>query len=478
MNIYEVLFFITLALYILWVLSFVFLEKRKENSLISWLLVFIAFPFFGFLIYLLFGKDMSKKKVFRLYKAEEELMEELKQKSRLRYNEKKEELAETAKESSDIIELTTRMTSSGVYFDNRLEIYTDGFRKFGAFLQDIEEAKEEINIAFFIYERDELGTRVRDALARKAAEGVTVRLLLDDFGSFKVHGGFFKKMKEAGAKVSFSMPISLLNLQINNRNHRKLAIIDRKIAYIGGFNIGDEYLGLNKARGYWRDTHLRLTGSCINDLQVRFLLDWRNAGNEDFQIQADLFREPEVKGDIPIQILSSGPDSKLEEIKLAYLEMINRAREYILLQTPYFVPDEAMFEALRLALIRGVDVRIMIPDKKDHMFVYWATYSFIGDLLPLGLKAYTYERGFLHAKTILVDGEVFSVGSANFDKRSFKLSFECNAFIYSTKIGEEMKRIFMEDMEYCRELTLERYEKRSLAIRIKEPISRIISPIL
>ena len=478
MNIFEILFFITLALYVLWVLSFIFLEKRKENSLISWLLVFIAFPFVGFLIYLLFGKDMSKKRMFRLYKAEEDLMEELKHKSQSLFLANRKMLSKKFGESMDIMELTARLTVTGVHFNNHLEVFTDGRKKFDALMKDMEEAKEEIHILYFIYNVDELGAAIRDLLVRKAREGVTVRVLLDDFGSFKVRGRYFKELREAGGKVSFSMPISLMNLQVNNRNHRKLVIIDRMIAYIGGFNVGDEYLGKNKKRGYWRDTHLKVMGSSIYDMQVRFLLDWRNAGNEDFIIDADLFRKVEDQGEVPMQILSSGPDSKLEEIKLAYLEMINKARKYIFLQTPYFVPDEAMFEAIRLALIRGVDVRIMIPNKKDHMFVYWATYSFIGDLLPLGLKAYTYENGFLHAKTILVDGEIFSVGSANFDKRSFKLSFECNAFIYSRKVGEEMRRIFMNDIMHCKELTLEKYEQRSLMIRIKEPISRIVSPIL
>ena len=478
MDIFRILFIIMLVMYILFVLSFIFLEKRKENSLISWLLVFIVFPFAGFLIYLIFGRDMSKKKVFRLFKTEENLMEEIKQKAEHIYYQKKNNLYKALKESIESMELTSKMSDTGVHFNNKVKIFTDGKEKFEKLIQDIQGADTEIHILYFIYKKDHLGNQIRDLLIKKAKQGVKVRLLLDHFGSFSLGGKYFKELKEAGGKVSFSFPLSLRNFQLNNRNHRKIVIIDRKIAYIGGFNIGDEYLGNNVNTGYWRDTHIRIQGPGIIDLQVRFFLDWRNAGNKDIVIDENVFPENHVRGSVPLQVLSSGPDSQLETIKLAYIEMINNAKEYIYIQTPYFVPDETFVDALRIALLKGVDVRIMIPNKQDHIFVYWATYSYVGDLLPLGLKAYTYENGFLHAKTIVVDSKIASVGSANFDKRSFKLSFECNAFLYGSKIGEEMKEIFMNDLKYCKQLTIERYNKRSLSIRIKEPISRIISPIL
>lgn len=478
MDIFRILFIIMLALYVLFVLSFIFLEKRKTNSLISWLLIFIVFPFTGFLIFLIFGRDMSNKKVFKLFNTEKNLMEEIKQKSEDIYDQKKNNLYKALKESIQAMELTTRMSATGVHFNNKVKIFTDGQEKFDKLIEDIENAKAEIHILYFVYIKDNLGIKIRDLLTKKAKEGVKVRLLLDHFGSFTLSGSFFNELKAAGGKVSFSFPISLINLQLNNRNHRKIVVIDRSIAYIGGFNIGDDYLGKNPKAGYWRDTHIRIQGPGIVDLQLRFFLDWRNAGNTDIVINEYELKENNVRGSVPLQILSSGPDSELETIKLAYIEMISNAKDYIYIQTPYFVPDETLNDVLRIALLKGVDVRIMIPNKQDHMFVYWATYSFIGDLLPLGLKAYTYENGFLHAKTIVVDSKIASVGSANFDKRSFKLSFECNAFLYGDKIGDEMKEIFLNDLKFCKELTTKRYNERSLIIRIKEPISRIISPIL
>lgn len=478
MNIFTILFAIMVLLYVLFVLSFIFLEKRKSSSLISWLLIFIVFPFAGFIIYLIFGRDLSKKKIFRLFKTEENLMEEIKQKAEHIYDQKKMKLNRTLKDSLQSMELASIMSDTGVHFNNKVDIFTDGRKKFDRLIEDIENAESEVHMLYFIYKKDNIGKVIRDLLVKKAREGVKVRILLDHFGSFSLGHRFFQELEEAGGKVSFSFPMSIKNFQLNNRNHRKLVIIDRKTAYIGGFNIGDEYLGENPDTGYWRDTHVRIKGPGIVDLQLRFFLDWRNAGNQDIVIDEDVFPEVETKGKVPLQILSSGPDSQIESIKLAYIEMINTAKEYIYIQTPYFVPDETFMDAIKIALLKGVDVRIMIPNKQDHMFVYWATYSYVGDLLPLGLKAYTYENGFLHAKTILVDSQVASIGSANFDKRSFKLSFECNAFIYGSRTGEQLKEIFMDDLQHCRQLTIERYNQRSLSIRIKEPISRIISPIL
>ncbi len=475
---FQIIFSIFTLLYVLWVLSVLFLERRREASMTSWLLIFILLPFVGFAVYAIFGRDMSKKKVFRLYQAEEELRRELSAANLAAYGEKRQAIRQNLRDRTEVLDFTFRLSPAGLTFDNQVQVFTDGALKFRAFMEDLRQARREIHILTFIYQGDGLGGELRQLLVEKAREGVKVRLLLDHFGSFGVSHGYFKELEEAGGRVYFSFPIRPGNLQLNNRNHRKIAIIDGHTAFIGGFNVGDEYLGLSRKRGYWRDTHLRIRGSSVIDLQTRFILDWRNAGGEDLVLDGRFFPEAESQGQAAVQILSSGPDSQLEEIKLTYLEMISRARDYIYFQTPYFVPDEAMLEALRIALIKGVDVRLMIPDKKDHAFVYWATYSYIGDLLPLGLKAYAYENGFLHAKTMVVDGKISSVGSANFDKRSFRLSFETNAFIFDNRFGKMMKDIFLEDLKQSREITEASYRARPLHVRIREPISRLISPVL
>ena len=478
MSIFQILLYMILLLYILWVISFIFLERRKPESIVSWLLIFIIFPFIGFIIYLIFGRDLSRKKIFRLHANEEILMGELKRKNLDIYKAQKKSLRQILEDGTDVLDLTSTMSSTGLYFNNKVKIFSDGEMKFVDLFETIEKAAKEIHIIYFIYKKDDLGKALRDLLVKKALEGVKVRLLLDHMGSLGVAGRFFKALKEAGGEVSFSFPLKVYDLPLNNRNHRKIAIIDRKIAYIGGYNVGDEYIGKNKKIGYWRDTHLRVEGDIVKSLQIRFILDWRNAGKDDILFKPDIFEDGEKKGEITAQLLTSGPDSKIEEIKLAYIEMIHQAKEYIYMQSPYFVPDESMIDAIKSALLKGIDVRIMIPDKKDHIFVYWATYSYIGDLLPYGLKSYKYNNGFLHAKTIVVDDKIASIGSANFDIRSFKLSFEANMVLYGEEIGQEMKAIFFEDLKKCSQITLEEYNKRSLAIRIKEPISRLISPIL
>ena len=266
-------------------------------------------------------------------------------------------------------------------------------------------------------------------------------------------------------------------LKINNRNHRKIVIIDRIIVYTGGFNIGDEYLTEQKL-GYWRDTHIKLEGSIVYSFLIRFVLDWRFAGNKDFIIDDSIFVTPKRKGNVLAQSVSSGPNNKLPLIKLDYLQIINNAKKYIYIQTPYFIIDPSFLEALQLALLKGVKINIMIPNKKDHIFVYWATYSFIGDLLPYGLNAYFYNNGFLHSKLIIIDDNIISVGSANFDERSFKLNFETNVFLYGKDICKQFKNIFENDLKHCSKISLNKYNNRSIFIRLKEPICRLIYPIL
>ena len=308
-----------------------------------------------------------------------------------------------------------------------------------------------------------------------------VRILYDDLGSRSLRKKAFKDLMEAGGEVEVFFPsfFPLINLRINYRNHRKLVIIDGKIGYIGGFNVGDEYLGLKEKFGYWRDTHLRITGSAVYAIQTRFILDWNQASyRHDIDYSPDLFPTFEKTGEIGMQIVSSGPDSEWEQIKYGYIKMISSAKKSIWIQTPYFIPDASLLDALRIAALTGKDVRIMIPNKPDHLFVYWATTYHVGEMLKAGAKIFIYDNGFIHSKTIIVDEQVSSVGTANIDVRSFKLNFEVNAFIYNECIAKSLTESYLKDIEVSKEWTLEEYNKRSWFIRFKESISRLLSPIL
>jgi cardiolipin synthase len=256
-------------------------------------------------------------------------------------------------------------------------------------------------------------------------------------------------------------------------------IIDGHIGYVGGFNVGDEYLGLDPKFGYWRDTHLRIQGPAVYAIQTRFILDWNQATHKrNISYLQEHFPKPVIKGDSSLQIVTSGPDSEWEQIKNGYIKMISTAKKTIRIQTPYFIPDASVLDALKIACLSGVDVNIMIPNKPDHPFVYWATMSYIGEMLSSGARVYIYENGFIHAKTIIVDHEISSVGTANIDVRSFKLNFEVNAFIYDTEIAQKLDEFFQNDIALSRELSLEAYHQRPRLIRFKESISRLLSPIL
>ena len=306
--------------------------------------------------------------------------------------------------------------------------------------------------------------------------------MYDSMGSRAMKKRDWKRLREAGIQVGEFFPalFGRLQLRINYRNHRKIVVIDGKTAFVGGFNIGKEYVGMDPKFGYWRDTHLQICGSAVLSLHIRFILDWNYATKQNLFITDRYFEEykQERCGEEAVQIVASGPDSKWQNIRNVYLKMISKARRNIYIQTPYFIPDETIMNAIRIAAMSGVDVRVMIPCKPDHPFVYWATYSYIGDLLEAGAKCYTYDNGFLHAKGMVVDGVVSCYGTANMDIRSFCLNFEVNAVIYSVQTAERLEALFLEDLKYCTRVTPYLYGKRSYVVRLKEQFSRLFSPLL
>ncbi|PKM85349.1 MAG: cardiolipin synthase [Firmicutes bacterium HGW-Firmicutes-11] len=462
-------------------LAIIFIERKNPSASLAWIMVLFMLPGIGILFYLLLSQNIARQKIFRLTNYENRVLTDAleEQIHQIRTNEYKFVNA-SEKRWVDMIMLHQNYSRSFLTQNNQLTILTDGHHKFETLLTDISNAKTSINIMYYIIKNDEAGKRLIEALRKKAAEGVEVRLMIDAMGGRQISPRHLVQFREAGGKYAFFFPpkFKYLNMKLNYRNHRKMVIIDDAIGYLGGFNIGNEYLGKNKKFGYWRDTHLRLTGSCVQDLNARFLLDWRFASRENITLSSVYYCEVADTGNTGIQIVSSGPDSQQSEVKHGYLKMIASAKKNIYIQTPYFVPDSSIMESLRSAIFSGVDVRIMIPNMPDHMFVYWATYSYVGELLSIGAKIYIYNGGFLHAKNICVDGEVASVGSANFDIRSFRLNFEVNAFIYDEEEVYKLESIFQSDMSVSDELTMETYEKRSLFIKFKESIGRLLSDLL
>lgn len=460
----------------------VFLERKSVNSTWAWLMILNFLPIIGFILYLIFGQNLSRRKIFKWDHNVHQRTKELVNKQMLEIVNQDYPFSEPIfKDYHGLIYMNLNNDEAPLTLNNRLAIYTDGEEKFRQLIQDIRSAKHHIHIEYYIFRSDFLGHEIIDTLIQKASEGVVVRLLVDDEGSRKLSKKLVRRLIQAGGKFYTFFPgrLPLLNLRINYRNHRKLAIIDGLIGYVGGFNVGDEYLGLNEKFGYWRDTHLRLVGEAVNSIQSRFLLDWNQASGEQVPFQDYYAVDPSTHyGEVGIQIVSSGPDKKWEQIKNAFIKMIISAKKHVYIQTPYLIPDESLLNAISIASLSHVDVRIMIPNKPDHPFVYWATFSNIGLLLEAGARVYLYQNGFLHAKTVVVDGRLATVGTSNLDFRSFSLNFEVNAFIYDQPTARRLAKIFKNDIRLSRELTMEDYKKRPMMIKFKESISRLLSPVL
>ncbi|NIK79470.1 cardiolipin synthase [Paenibacillus castaneae] len=463
-------------------ITVIFLERRNASTTWAWLMVLFFIPVIGFILYLVLGQKVRRRKLYKLLGDSQRIIEHTVERQMRQVRDSELIFHDpSTRDYQDMIYMNLK-TGYAVYTSNNsVEIFVDGNEKFDSLIADIEAAEHHIHLVYYIVRDDVLGRRLMKALAEKAAQGVEVKFLYDHIGSSRLPSRYFRPLREAGGKEAAFFPsrIPYLNLKINYRNHRKLVIIDGKIGYIGGFNIGDEYLGLDKHFGEWRDTHLKVRGNAVLQMQAQFLMDWNLAASGKILLNEMYF--PIISDDvgkIGMQLVASGPDTEYQQIKNSYIKMIYAAKETICMQTPYFIPDESLMTALKIAALSGVDVRIMLPSKPDHFFVYWATHSYLGELLSGGVKCYLYERGFLHAKTLVIDGKVASVGTANLDIRSFKLNFEMNAFVYDTQTAAKLQHIFEMDTADSRQLTSEIYNARPLIDRIKESVSRLLSPIL
>ena len=457
--------------------SLIFIERKDPSTTWAWLMIMIVLPGLGFIIYLLLGQNFSRARLFK----EKKEFDTIKRRELSKDFTSKEHEHIGGEQYLDLIRMNYTHSGAKCTYNNEVDVYYNGVDKFAQLIKDLKNAKKFIHIQYYIIRPDRLGKKIMSILEEKAAEGVEVRFLVDSMGSYKVTRRSLRNFTKNGGKFEIFFPgiFPHVNTRINYRNHRKMVVIDGEYGYIGGFNVGDEYINENKHIGFWRDTHIRIRGEAVNDLTNRFLLDWCYASGEEIEDFSKFYpKNPIRDGDIAIQIVTSGPDHNEEYIKNAYMKMINNAKKYVYLETPYFVPDSPMLEALKLSALSGVDVRLIIPGKPDHIFMKWAASAYIGDLLNAGAKVYLYQNGFIHAKTIVADGKVCTVGTANMDMRSYSLNFEVNAFIYDDRVANNLETQFFKDIEDCKVMTKEEYDKRSIKLRIRESIIRLISPIL
>lgn len=477
MNIILVLITIILILNILFAFSLIFIERKDPPTTWAWLLIIMVLPVLGFVIYIMLGQNLSRQKIFK----EKIIIDENKRKLPIDAYELNYYGHDGGEKFADLRKLNFNHSGAKYRVNNKIKVFTNGEDKFKQLLEDIRNAKKFIHVEYYIFKADLLGKKIIEELTKKVKMGVEVRLLVDSMGSRMLTRKSLKTYLNAGGKYALFFPGILphINTRINYRNHRKIVVIDGQYGYVGGFNVGKEYINKDKEFGFWRDTHVRIQGGAVEDLNERFLLDWCHASGEKISDYKKYIKEiPEGLGDVGIQIVTSGPDHKEEYIRNAYLKLINNAKRKLYLETPYLVLDSPILESLKISALSGVDVRIIIPGKPDHFFMKWAASSYIGELLEAGIKIYSYANGFIHAKTMVADRTVMSIGTANLDIRSFKLNFEVNAFIFDDRIARDGETQFMKDVENSMEITKEMYDSRSISLRIKESLIRLVSPIL
>jgi cardiolipin synthase len=480
-SVYYFLLPILLIINIFFAITIVFKERKNPTRAVSWMLVLLLLPFLGFFLYLVFGQNYRKEKLFSLKNETDQKLTDLMESQIKELKTKENMVTDRCSDAFDRMALLLLQNNRAlITTNNHITAFTDGKAKFTELIREIGNARDHVHMEYFILKDDGLGRDIMKALTEKARTGVEVRLLVDGVGSGGLPKHFYDEFAAAGGKhaVFFPSLFSYFNYRVNFRNHRKIAIMDGETAFIGGFNIGDDYLGLDKRWGYWRDAAVRFKGTGALIAQMRFYLDWNFASKDKMEIKDRYFHQSSLPQGSTMQIVSGGPDTGWNPVKESYLKMINTALNTVYIQTPYFIPDQSVMDALHIAALSGIDVRIMIPSKPDHIFVYWASHSYVEELLDSGVKAYTYDNGFLHAKTIVIDGAAASVGSANWDIRSFRLNFETNAVIYDEQVAGELKQAYLNDLSVCTELTPEWYNSRSHYFRARASVSRLFSPIL
>lgn len=464
--------YITYGLLIVSSIFVIISENRNASKSLAWILALICLPVVGLVLYLLFGQSLrresmlskvNREKLFNSNKLPDVDVDNL-------------TLSENNKQ---LIKMCNRLEASRFYPGNNVRMYVRGNDKFDDMLNDINLAQKFVHIQYFIIRDDVLGRRVRDALVAAVNRGVEVRLLYDDMGSFTTSRRFFKDMERQGIEVRAFMRIFQFrpSWRLNFRNHRKIVVIDGVVGYIGGMNIADRYVN-GDADLSWRDTHMRIEGPAVHGLQMSFSVDWCY---ESKAVLSDEKYFPRLApmGDKGVQIVLSGPIGPWSTIAMMCEKIVSMAQDYVYIQTPYFLPTDSLVYALQVAAMSGVDVRVMIPDRTDWVVMRWGSFSYISQMLNAGVKVYLYKPGMLHAKTIVADNELVSIGSANFDFRSFEHNFETNALVYGADMALRVKRDFMTDMQQCVLIdNLAEWRRRPFVQKVCESVVRLVSPVL
>jgi len=449
----------------------VVLDNRNPVKTIAWVLILIFLPYVGLFLYIFFGQRYRKAKIISRKSIRS-----------IEYNPAYlyEEVAPASYPvaCSGLIKLLRKNNSHPVFSGNEVRLLTSGKEKFDALFDDIRHATKFIHLEYYIFEQCKIGYELQHLLIEKAKEGVEVRVIYDDLGSWSTKKVFFREMMDAGVQVLPFLRVRLpwLSPKTNYRNHRKVAVIDGSIGYTGGINIADRYLDGGRFR-HWRDSHIRIAGEGVYGLQTAFLIDWFFVSRH---LITSKFYFPDIpsRGSCMVQTATSSPDTDWEGIMQGIFTLQNNAKKYVYIQTPYFLPNESLLTAMQTVALSGVDVRLMVPANSDTLVALKGMQSYFPEIMEAGVRLYVYHKGFLHAKTLVSDDVVSTIGSTNLDYRSFELNFEVNAFVYDADFALQMKHVFLQDMQDCSEISLTEWQSRPRYKRWIESICRLLGPQL
>lgn len=455
---------------ILGVVLVIITDNRNPLKTLPWILVLVLAPVIGLVFYFFFGQNLSKQRI-------------ISRRTRKRITMQLEEAdhagcPDIPEQHRPLARLLFNTSHSVPLYGSRIDCYTDGPAKLEALLGDIARARHHIHIQYYILADDATGCRLRDALVAKARQGVEIRLLYDDVGCKGVKKSFFEQMRREGIEVRAFLHVKFpfFTSKVNYRNHRKIAVIDGTVGYIGGMNVADRYVRGTRW-GTWRDTHFRIEGSGAAGLQASFLSDWSATTRQHIYGPAYYPPAPRYSDNI-LQIVPSGPFGKWRALLQADSHAIANARQRIWIQTPYYLPSDVLNTALQTAALAGIDVRLMLPARSDSKVIDLATHSFLDDMIKAGVKVLFYRPGFLHSKMLIIDDSLTVIGSANLDFRSFEHNFEVNAFLYDEAFTARMEAVFNHDVSHCRSVTPSEWFNRSRTRKLAESLMRLFSPLL
>ncbi|XCF05665.1 cardiolipin synthase [Tamlana crocina] len=454
------------------------LKNINPTKTLSYIIVLFFFPFLGLLIYYLFGQEYRKNKIFsRKHVLNQSTIKSINDELELD-SEEIQKVDDYLEGKVKLVKLLYDNKTSPLTLCNDVDILIDGDEKFDYLLKDLKAAKNHIHLEYYVIMDGQIWDKLLDVLCKKASEGVRVRLTYDDVGS-KLSSKTKQRLNDCGIEHFPFMPVvfSKFTGKMNYRNHRKIAVVDGKVAYVGGINIADEYVN-EYNDNFWRDTHLRLVGEAVKSLQISFFTTWHFVSNQELEISNSYFPKIDCEGNVAVQIAASGPDTDWAYIMEAIFTAITTAEDYVYITTPYFVPNDQIIMALQVASKSGVDVKLIIPKESDSWVVKHATNSYLEHLLEAGVEVYRYTKGFVHAKTMVVDDIFSTIGTSNMDYRSFNINFEVNAFVYDEVKSKMLKRQFMEDLNSSEAIEPERWVNRPKLAKLKESYCRLWSPLI